>query len=271
MLWAVRFGSAYKSSAFAVAAGAQGDAFVTGNFFGNTDFGATRLSSAGYDDLFVARLSALDGSVRWALRGGGNGYDVGRGIAIDSVGNVVVVGEMDPTRPGLPPQPPQVSFGGADFARNDRGESDILLAKYDGADGGHLWSRAFGGEGNDQGGAVAIDSHDNIVIGGGYWGHSVDFGAGPQDSGSYWGPALAKYAPDGGLQWVKYLPGTWDSVVRAVSIAADDSILFAGNFNESVTLESSTYQPTGREGRHVSRPGGSGRRRGLVRAARRLR
>lgn len=69
MLWAVRFGSAYKSSAFAVAAGAQGDAFVTGNFFGNTDFGATRLSSAGYDDLFVARLSALDGSVRWALRG----------------------------------------------------------------------------------------------------------------------------------------------------------------------------------------------------------
>ena len=178
---------------------------------------------------------------------------MGRGIAIDSVGNVVVVGEMDPTRPGLPPQPPQVSFGGADFARNDRGESDILLAKYDGADGGHLWSRAFGCEGNDQGGAVAIDSHDNIVIGGGYWGHSVDFGAGPQDSGSYWGPALAKYAPDGGLQWVKYLPGTWDSVIRAVAIAPDDSILFAGNFGESVTLESSTYQPAGKEDMFLGR------------------
>ena len=43
-------------------------------------------------DVFVAKLSSDDGSLVWAVSGGGTGEDSGKGIAVDQNGNIIVVG-----------------------------------------------------------------------------------------------------------------------------------------------------------------------------------
>ena len=43
-------------------------------------------------DVFVAKLSSDDGSLVWAVSGGGTAEDSGKGITVDLNGNVIVVG-----------------------------------------------------------------------------------------------------------------------------------------------------------------------------------
>jgi hypothetical protein len=75
----------------AVAVDGSGDVLVTGQFTGSVDFGTGRLTTAGGNDVFVARYSAA-GAPLWARRFGGLITDVGSGVAVDGSGNVLVTG-----------------------------------------------------------------------------------------------------------------------------------------------------------------------------------
>ncbi|SHJ46731.1 hypothetical protein SAMN02745146_3161, partial [Hymenobacter daecheongensis DSM 21074] len=57
----------------ATATDSRGNVFITGNFLGSVSFGGTRLTSAGSNDVFVAKWDATAQAFTWATSGGGTG------------------------------------------------------------------------------------------------------------------------------------------------------------------------------------------------------
>jgi len=95
-----------------------GNIIVTGNFRGTATFGNTILSSAGSDDIFVAKYDG-DGNFLWVKQAGGSGFERGREIATDGSGNIVLTGDFGGT----------ATFG--DTTLTSAGSQDIFIAKLD--------------------------------------------------------------------------------------------------------------------------------------------
>src|SRR5207245_7660598 len=83
------------SGAHGIAADSAGNVYTTGFFSGTADFdpgpGTFNVISAGGQDIFVSKLDT-DGNFIWAKALGGNAQDIGFGIAVDGVGNVMTTG-----------------------------------------------------------------------------------------------------------------------------------------------------------------------------------
>jgi len=107
--WSKRWGDAANQDTYDVAADPFGDVLVTGILRGTTSFGAGPLTSAGSEDVFVAKVSRT-GSLQWAKRFGGAGTDYGTQVAVDSSGNVVIAGPM---------------FGAVDFGGGPLGTAGV--------------------------------------------------------------------------------------------------------------------------------------------------
>ena len=78
-----------------IAVDTLGQAYVTGEFYETLTVGSTNLTRAGNQqgqrDVWVAKLDT-SGQFLWAVRGGGNSWDEGLGIAVDGTGNAFVTG-----------------------------------------------------------------------------------------------------------------------------------------------------------------------------------
>jgi hypothetical protein len=162
-LWSQRFGGITGDAGRGIAADGTGNVLVTGYFLGTVDFGGGALTSAGIDDIFVAKFSGVDGAHLWSQRFGGTSTDVGTGLAADGSGNVLVTGFFSGT----------VDFGGGPLTT--AGGNDIFVAKLSGVDGAHLWSQRFGSTGADVGLGLAADGSGNVLVTGFFQG-TVDFG-----------------------------------------------------------------------------------------------
>jgi hypothetical protein len=86
--------STSPSTGAAVAADAAGDVYYAGTFDGTASFGTTSLTSAGNDDVYVAKVDP-NGNYLWAVRLGGAGNDSVAGLAVDKAGNPYLVGYVD--------------------------------------------------------------------------------------------------------------------------------------------------------------------------------
>ena len=85
----------------AVATDAAGNAYTTGYFRGTVDFdpgpGASLLTAAGLQNIFVSKLDSA-GNFVWARQlGGSGGNNVANGIAVDASGNVLTTGSFQGT------------------------------------------------------------------------------------------------------------------------------------------------------------------------------
>jgi hypothetical protein len=89
LLWISQFGSAADDYALCIAVDGAGNASVAGYTLGA--FGAN--PGAGSIDMFAARLDAA-GQVQWVRQWGSAADDQANGIALDSVGNVFIVGNV---------------------------------------------------------------------------------------------------------------------------------------------------------------------------------
>jgi hypothetical protein len=87
---------------------------------------------------------------------GGEDYDVGYGIAVDSGGNAYVTGYTNSDTPGFPTTP------GGQTA--NAGGYDAFVTKLAPAGNATVYSTYLGGEGNDYGYSIALDSGDNAYV-----------------------------------------------------------------------------------------------------------
>jgi hypothetical protein len=161
--WSQPFGDGSSQLASSVVVDGSGNSYVVGYFTGSVDFGGGVLTSAGSNDIFIAKFDA-GGNHIWSQRFGDTNNDVGNSVALDPLGNVIVAGWFAGT----------VDFGGG--VLTSAGSDDIFIAKFDAA-GNPIWSQNFGDASLDRGDDVAVDKLGNIVMAGHFQG-SVDFGGG---------------------------------------------------------------------------------------------
>jgi len=126
----------------------------------------------------------------WSKRFGGISNDSGYSLSVDSLGNVYITGHYSSS---------SIGFGGG-VLTNAGGScgsypcSDIFLARFD-SNGNHLWSKRFGGSGNDYGKSVSVDSSGNVYGTGYFQSINVDFGECPLSSAGDNDIYLIKYTP----------------------------------------------------------------------------
>lgn len=121
-----------------------------------------------------------------------DGGDWARASAIDSSNNVYVLGT----------------------SRANVFDFDFALVKY-GPTGSQKWARRYNGPGNDfdNATAIAIDSNNNVYIGG----STGEFGSDNEDF------ALVKYDPAGNRKWVRHYSGPGDRADSMHKIAIDSN------------------------------------------------
>ncbi len=132
----------------------------------------------------------------WVHTWGGNSDDRAKGVVSDDSGNVYVAGW---TR----------SFG--------LGPASILLLKYDAA-GNMLWSKTWGGTGDEVAKALFLDSAGNLYLAGA----TSSFGAGDSDV------VLLKYDSNGNILWQRTWGGSGSEGADALIIDSLDNIYVAG-------------------------------------------
>jgi hypothetical protein len=156
----------------------------------------------------------------WAMRFGGTSADYARAVAADGAGNVVVVGSFKAS----------ASFGGAQLT--SAGGSDVFVAKYTAA-GAHLWSRRFGGAGDETALSVAVDPSGAIFVGGEFWGATTDLGGGALANAGASDAFLAKYSASGAHLWSRAFGGPDTDSTYGVATDAAGDVVAVGVFKGS--------------------------------------
>ncbi|MBI4701132.1 MAG: SBBP repeat-containing protein, partial [Deltaproteobacteria bacterium] len=218
-VWSKRFGDSAYQHALSIATDGSDNVLVTGFFEGNIDFGGGLLTSAGADDVFVAKLDK-DGKHLWSKRFGDGSGQSADGVVADASGNVLLAGSFGGS----------VDFGGGPLT--SAGKSDIFVAKLD-PSGTHLWSKRFGNAGDQYAKSIAVDGQGNAVVTG-YFDGAVDFGGGVLPSAGTYDILAAKFAPAGGHLWSKRFGDGSNQL--GYDIAADGlgNVLMTGEFQGTV-------------------------------------
>lgn len=179
------------------------------------------------------------GEPRWAISLGGRADDRGMITAFDSIGDVVVCGDV------IGP----ADFGsGLDTATGPR----AFITKRVASDGAERWTKRLVGLNSMSYvwiGAMAVTQDDGIVVTGSYIG-AVDFGGhvltleepDPPDHSDMF---LAKYASDGQLLWVRGLAERSNARGNALAVDQSGAIYVAAEFmSGTLALDGAVYQET---------------------------
>jgi hypothetical protein len=210
--WAHGFGSTEQDIATSVATDKSGNVYISGVFGGTVDFDAgpsvIELTSSSLQDTFVLKFDH-DGDILWARNFGGQTRltgdinEFGRGIAVDSTGNVYTTGSYEGTAVDFDPGPGTFFLPATSIT--PQGDRDIFVSKLDSA-GNFVWAKRIGGGSSDVALGVALDASNNVLTTG-YFRDSADFDPGP---GAYTinsfssGPIfVSKLDADGNFVWAQ--------------------------------------------------------------------
>jgi len=180
--------------------------------------------------LYLLQLAIFDGQIYgqeliFAKKAGGPGGspdDIGNGVAVDNIGNVIVTGSM---------------VQGAVFGSVESLEETLLLtgafvAKYDNS-GALLWVEPIGDSNNGVvGNAVDVDGEGNIYVTG-YFFQQTKLGLGQTNevtlSGSSGQIFIAKYNGEGQLVWAKGIGGENSDRGDDIVVDSEGSIYITGS------------------------------------------
>ncbi len=223
-LWAKSAGGAVSDIASGISTDANGNSYVTGSFKGTATFGTTQLTSAGSDDIFIAKYDVY-GNCLWANKAGGTEYDGGAAISSDENGNCYVTGIFYGTATFGTTQ--LTSSGSPNF-------SDIFIAKYD-FNGNCLWATSAGGTDYDFGFGISIDANGNCYVTGSFIG-TATFGTTQLTSVGADDIFIAKYDVNGNCLWAKSVGGTEYDYGYSTSLDANGNCYVTGIFQGAATF-----------------------------------
>ncbi len=222
-VWSRRLGGASGDGAQGLAVDALGNAIVVGWFEGTANFGGSSFTSAGLDDVFVAKYAAVDGNHWWSQRYGGTEGDVVQDVVTDSSGDVFVTGLFNGN----------ASFGGT--VLQSAGQSDIFVAKYAVTTGAHLWSKRFGSTAADRGQGLAVIGDDIVVTGS--FRDTVSFGgASLTSAGGSKDMFVARFVGNDGAHVWSVRGGGMSSDFGTAITASSAAIVVVGNFFGTIDL-----------------------------------
>ncbi len=136
----------------------NGDIVVAGEFSSVVDFnpggGNLYIESTGRDDAYILKLDS-EGHVIWAKSFGGDQMERLKGLALDDMDNIYVVGHYN-----------LIIDWNADSI-TAVGAEDIFIAALN-SSGDHLWGRSIGGSEHDYAGSIEVNTAGDIMVSGSY-------------------------------------------------------------------------------------------------------
>jgi hypothetical protein len=228
--WAKRAGGTGADIGSDVAVDANGNTFISGEFWGTASFGTTTLTSQGDADMFVAKLDT-NGNWQWAKRAGGTGHDYGQRIAMDATGNIYIIGGFFYI----------ATFGTTTLT--SQGDEDMFVVKLD-TNGNWQWAKRAGGTSYDNGYCIAVDASENTFISGSFNG-TASFGTTTLTSQGDEDMFVAKLDTNGNWQWAKRAGGTSGDYGSGVAGDAGGNIYITGFFYGTATFGSTTLTSQG--------------------------
>jgi len=151
-VWQRRYGDSDDQRGMAVACDSAGNILVAGTYAGAMQFGNKLLSSAGMDDIFVAKLSGA-GGILWARSFGSPEDESVPRLAAQDNGSVVLTARtMGP-----------IDFDGGEL--DGAGGLEMPLVKL-APDGAHIWSKVFGDAADQVSQAVVVAPGGEVVLAG---------------------------------------------------------------------------------------------------------
>lgn len=242
LLWAKRAGGQSEDNGEAITSLSDNSTVITGHFgspgleqsatFGKGEANQTTITSAGNWEIFIAKYYS-DGRLAWAKRAGGAGGDFGMGLTALSDNSTVLIGTF--TGPA--------TFGPGEVNQtvlNSTGADDAFIARYN-PDGTLAWVKSAGGTGLTIGYGISTLS-DNSTVMTGWFRDTATFGQGETNetiltSYSTAGDLfVARYNPDGTLEWVKQAGGSDWVGGYEITTLSDDSTVVTGGFGGSITF-----------------------------------
>lgn len=222
-IWAKQAGSADYDVGNSVTVDGNGDILVTGIYSGTASFGTIILTARGGYDIFIAKYSST-GTLLWAERAGGQGYDIAEQITTDNLNNVYLTGVFDGT----------VFF---DTITVIGGQTpNVFIAKYNSV-GNVQWVRTGISNSFFSGSyGIATSSTNDIYITGSFE-SSINF-SGTILSGQQGGDIfLAKYNSNGIVSWAIQASGlSFSDEGRDVYVDKEDNVYVTGSFGQSVNF-----------------------------------
>lgn len=219
LLWGKTGGGSGSDLAEAVATDYLGNIFIAGRYHDVADFGATTLSNPGTSAFLVKYDS--NGNVLWAKSSEGSGGTYAKGLAVDSIGNIYLVGNFYNN----------LILDGNTLLSN--GSQDVFFVKFNSL-GNIIWAKRAGGSHDDAANAIALDQSGNIYITGIFYSATINFGALMLNNAGYSDVFLVKYDAAGNVIWAKKEGGTGFDLCRAISTDNLGNIYISGNYQSSV-------------------------------------
>lgn len=244
------FGSAKRgfdkgTSPRAIAVDGEGNTYITGRtnaIFSDTDDGGYQpfcKESDGldctYDDVFVIKLNAAGNGIPFYTYLGGNGNDIGTGIAVDGSGNILVTGytfaDNFPTKNAA-----QAT------KRGEENFTDAFVTKLNPQLDALLYSTYLGGTYWEEGHSLTVDPNGNAYVVG-MTNSPDDFPVssdapqpklgngiclGGTERYCYDGFA-SKLSPTGTLLWSTFLGGSDDDVANDVAVDSNGNAYIVGS------------------------------------------
>ena len=212
----------------AIAATPDGGWVIGGSFTDTLDITAgakpAAMKSKGRTDGLLIKLAA-GGDTEWVKQFGGAYDDTIMHVALDANSNIFVQGVFKDI----------ADWGGQPLKAGGGSDNDVVLAKYD-TNGDHVWSQRFGNAFNEVAGGVAVDPAGNVTISGSFENKgSISFGE--KDDHQSLGEAdvyVARFAPDGKLQWARTFGGDRVDVAYDCALDATGNVVVTGQFEGTV-------------------------------------
>ncbi|MBT3209768.1 MAG: PKD domain-containing protein [Bacteroidetes bacterium] len=238
--WAVGFGGQSQITVNDGITDIAGNVYITGDFQDTVDFdpgpGIYNLGTNGYDDIFVSKYNC-SGSFVWA-KSIEQSDGEGASLAIDSVGNIYIIGSFSGTNIDFDPGP-------GVYYLSSIWLNDIFALKLD-SSGGFLWAKSFGGSTSDGGRSIAIDNLGDIYLSG-WFNDTVDFDPGPGVYNlitGYYGydMFITKLDSLGNFIWAKSMLGVGDFSAYCSDLAICDKnfLYIIGAFDGTVDFDPDT-------------------------------
>ena len=221
--WARKGGSSSSSYeyGYGIALDASQNVYIAGSFVSSATFATTTLTSAGDEDIVVAKYNA-NGDFQWAYGSGGAQKDFARDIAINASNDIFVGGTFNSS----------FNYGGTTIAPSNVGVSDAFIAKYN-TNGVIGWVKRGGGNYHDFGNAVAVDGSGNAYLAGGFADNATFGGLSASASSSYLDAFVVKFNNAGIAQWVSKVGTGNDDEVKGIFADASGNCYVTGYYKST--------------------------------------
>jgi hypothetical protein len=232
-----------------------GNAYITGSTQSNNFPTENPLQSSRSDlnDVFISKFNSEGSALVYSTYLGGNSEDLGNDIAVDSSGNAYLTGTTQSTDfPVFPVNPPGV------FQPDRASLVDAFVAKLNPDGSALVYSTYLGGDGDDRGSSIAVDSSGNAYLTGTT--QSTDFPVFPVNPpgvfqptpGSFQDAFVAKLDPDptlpdpnDALIYSTYFGGNNNDFGNGIAVDSSNKAYIVGTTQSSTNFPIFPVNPPG--------------------------